>query len=146
MTFATVAYPGLPGPRPAPHTDLDWTVEGSVEKSISDDEFNEVVELALSDLPDELREAMDNVVIFIEDDAPEDEPDLLGLYEGIALTERDSAYGFVPPDTISLYKNNLIDFALDDDDLRDQIYVTVIHEIAHHFGIDDDRLHELGWA
>ena len=146
MTFATVAYPCLPGPGPTPGADLDWTVEGSVEKSISDDEFNEVVELALSDLPDELREAMDNVVIFIEDDAPEDEPDLLGLYEGVALTERDSAYGFVPPDTISLYKNNLIDFALDDDDLRDQIYVTVIHEIAHHFGIDDDRLHELGWA
>lgn len=146
VTFAIVTFRSLPGSASAPRTDLDWTAEGSVEKSISDDEFNEVVELALSDLPEELREAMDNVVIFIEDDAPEGEPDLLGLYEGIALTERDSAYGFVPPDTISLYKNNLIDFALDDDDLRDQIYITVIHEIAHHFGIDDDRLHELGWA
>lgn len=117
-----------------------------MEKRISDDEFTAVVELALSDLPVELREAMNNVAILIEDDAPLEEPDLLGLYEGVALTERDSSYGFVPPDTISLYKNNLVAFAIDDDDLRDQIYITVIHEIAHHFGIDDQRLHELGWA
>lgn len=117
-----------------------------MEKELTDEEFDAVVEQALDDLPSELRRAMDNVAIFIEDDAPEEDPTLLGLYEGIALTERDSAYGFVPPDTISLYKNNLIDFALDAEDLRDQIYITVIHEVAHHFGIDDDRLHELGWA
>lgn len=113
---------------------------------VSDEYFDALVEAALAEMPPALKEHMDNVAIFVDDDAPADEPSILGVYDGIALTERDSAYGFVPPDTITLFKNNLVNFAHDDADLREQIYITIVHEIAHHYGIDDERLHELGWG
>jgi predicted Zn-dependent protease with MMP-like domain len=83
--------------------------------------------------------------VLIADRHP-DEADLLGLYEGVALTERDSNYAGSLPDTITIYRDALLDICDDDDEVVEEVKVTVVHEIAHHFGIDDDRLHELGWA
>lgn len=108
--------------------------------------FDGLVEEAMAALPAEVTERLDNVAFFIADDPPPEAPSILGLYEGIALTERDAAYGFVPPDTITLFKNQLIACARDEDELYEQIYITIVHEVAHHHGIDDDELHELGWG
>lgn len=88
---------------------------------------------------------MDNVVVLVEQRNP-DEPDLLGLYEGVALTERTSSYGGVLPDRITLYQDAIQDICADVDEVVHEVRVTVVHELAHHFGIDDDRLHELGWG
>jgi predicted Zn-dependent protease with MMP-like domain len=88
---------------------------------------------------------MDNVVVLVADRHEEDD-ELLGLYEGVALTERDSDYSGALPDTITIYRDALLDFCESDEDVVEQVAITVIHEIAHHFGIDDDRLDELGWA
>ncbi len=107
--------------------------------------FDELVGDALDLIPADLASAIDNVVILVQDrDA--DEPGLLGLYEGVALTERDSWYGGSLPDTITIYRKALLDLCDSEDQVVDEVAITVIHEIAHHFGIDDDRLHELGWA
>ncbi|MCV7410518.1 hypothetical protein AWC05_01600 [Mycobacterium florentinum] len=107
--------------------------------------FDELVSDALDLIPAQLAAAMDNVVILVEDRHP-DEPDLLGLYEGVALTERDSDYGGSLPDAITIYREALLGICESDDDVVEEVAITVIHEIAHHFGIDDDRLHELGWG
>lgn len=109
-------------------------------------DFETHVRRALDSLPAELRRAMSNVEIVIEDENPED-PDLLGLYTGIPLTERDSGYAGALPDKIEIYRLPLEDeFGDDPALLEDEIRITVIHELAHHFGIDDDRLDQLGWA
>ncbi len=76
----------------------------------------------------------------------EEEPDLLGLYHGIALTERDSHYAGALPDTVTIYRDAILDICDSDDDVVHEVAVTVIHEIAHYFGIEDARLHELGWG
>ena len=107
--------------------------------------FDELVGDALDLLPSELASAIDNVVILVAA-RNDDEPDLLGLYEGIALTERDSSYGGSLPDTITIYRDALLDVCGSPEEVVEEVAITVIHEIAHHFGIDDDRLHELGWA
>lgn len=107
--------------------------------------FDELVSDALDLIPAQLAAAMDNVVILVEDRHP-DEPELLGLYEGVALTERDSDYGGSLPDAITIYREALLDFCDSEDDVVEEVAITVIHEIAHHFGIDDDRLEELGWG
>jgi predicted Zn-dependent protease with MMP-like domain len=107
--------------------------------------FDELVADALDLIPPELAAAMDNVVILVEDRNPDD-PELLGLYEGVALTERDSDYGGSLPDAITIYRDALLDVCETDDELVEEVAITVIHEIAHHFGIDDHRLEELGWA
>jgi predicted Zn-dependent protease with MMP-like domain len=104
--------------------------------------FERLVAEALDDLPDDLHHVLDNVVVQIHDRHP-DEPTLLGLYEGVPHTERTGMEG---PDVVSIYRLALCDLCEDDDDLADEVYVTVIHEIAHAAGIDDERLHELGWA
>jgi predicted Zn-dependent protease with MMP-like domain len=85
--------------------------------------------------------------VFVVEDRPEDGSlDLLGLYDGVALTERDS-YGFgETPDRIILFREPLLDLCNDEEQLRDEIHVTLVHEIAHYYGIDDERLHQLGWA
>lgn len=88
---------------------------------------------------------MDNVVVLVADRHP-DENDLLGLYEGVALTERDSDYPGALPDAITIYREALLDVCESADEVVDQVAITVIHEIALHFGIDDDRLGQLGWA
>ena len=106
-------------------------------------DFENAVEDAVDALPDELRDAMSNVAIVVEDEPPDGEP-LLGLYQGIPLTERSSAYAGTPPDKISIYRGPLERlYGHDPALLRDQIRRVVLHEIAHHFGISDERLHEL---
>ena len=107
--------------------------------------FEEHVRRALDSLPPELRNAMSNVEIVVEDENAED-PDLFGLYLGIPLTERDSAYAGVLPDKIAIYRIPLEEeFGDDPEVLEDEIRITVVHEIAHHFGIEEERLAELGW-
>ena len=107
---------------------------------------DEHVRRALASLADELRRAMSNVEIVVEDENPED-PDLFGLYTGIPLTERDSGYAGVLPDKIEIYRLPLEEeFGDDPALLEEEIRITVLHELAHHFGIDEDRLDELGWA
>jgi predicted Zn-dependent protease with MMP-like domain len=107
--------------------------------------FEEHVRRALDSLPAELREAMSNVEIVVEDENPED-PDILGLYLGIPLPERRD-YAGVLPDKIAIYRIPLSEeFGHDPALLEEEIRITVVHEVAHHFGIDDDRLAELGWA
>jgi len=108
------------------------------------DEFEQLVAEALDDLPPELAAQFRNVAVVVEDEHPE-EPDLLGLYEGVALTEREHYSGALP-DRITLYRIPLCLLAEDLDHLVEEVRVTVVHEFAHHAGIDDDRLHELGWA
>ena len=112
--------------------------------SITPREFERFVEEALDMLDDALVALMENVVVVVND-RNEDEPDLLGLYEGVPLTERDSYGLFEMPDRVSIYRLALCDMCTTHDELVDEIRTTVIHEVAHHFGIDDDRLEELGW-
>lgn len=107
--------------------------------------FEELVSDALDLIPAELAAIMDNVVVLVAD-RHSDEADLLGLYEGVALTERDSNYAGSLPDTITIYRDAILETCECDEQVVEEVKVTVIHEIAHHFGIDDDRLHELGWA
>jgi predicted Zn-dependent protease with MMP-like domain len=104
--------------------------------------FEALVADALDDLPDELQHVLDNVVVRVVDRHP-DEPTLLGLYEGVPHTERTGSEG---PDVVSIYRVALCEACLDLDELAEEVYVTVIHEVAHAAGIDDDRLHELGWG
>ena len=106
--------------------------------------FEGLVADALDDIPDGLAQLMDNVIVTIEDDPPE--PGLLGLYEGIPLTEREQYGGFAMPDRVTVYRLPLLEMCTSEDELVDQVTITVIHELAHHFGIDDDTLHELGWG
>ena len=114
---------------------------------MSREQFEDAVAAALDAVPPELARLMDNVVVLVEDDAPDGDPDLLGLYEGTPLTERDSwwAAGSLP-DRITVFRRPTLAACDTVDEVVDEVRVTVVHEIAHHFGIDDDRLHELGWA
>lgn len=113
---------------------------------VTDERFDELVEAAFAAIPEELTRQLNNVVLFIEDDAPAEEPELLGLYDGIPLTERDSSYGGVMPDRIFVYRKPTLAICDTEDDVVHEVGITVAHEIAHHFGIDDARLHELGYA
>ncbi|WP_255634341.1 metallopeptidase family protein [Nocardia sp. alder85J] len=112
---------------------------------MSEQRFAELVSDALDLIPPELARAIDNVVVLIEPRDPED-PHLLGLYHGIALTERDSNYGGALPDTVTIYREAILDLCTTADEVVEEVAITVIHEIAHYFGIDEDRLHELGWG
>ncbi|MEV0560790.1 metallopeptidase family protein [Dactylosporangium sp. NPDC050588] len=114
--------------------------------TMSKERFEELVGEALDEVPEELLDLMDNVVILVVDDPPPGEPDLLGLYEGFSLTERGWDYSGVLPDRISIYRNPILAICDDEDDVVDEVAITVVHEIAHHFGIDDRRLHALGWG
>lgn len=107
--------------------------------------FEELVSDALDAIPPQLAAAIDNVVMLVQDHHPED-PELLGLYEGVALTERDSFYAGALPDTITIYREPLLEMCSSEQEVVDEVTITVIHEIAHHFGIDDERLHQLGWG
>jgi predicted Zn-dependent protease with MMP-like domain len=107
--------------------------------------FEELVGDALDLIPPEFAAAMDNVVILVEDRDTEN-PTLLGLYHGVALTERTSQYGGVLPDRITIYREAILDICHDEQDVVEEVAITVVHEIAHHFGVDDARLHELGWG
>jgi predicted Zn-dependent protease with MMP-like domain len=105
--------------------------------------FEQTVEDALESLPPELREYMSNVAIVIEDDPPRGMP-LLGLYQGLPLTKRSSSYAGMAPDKITIYRRPLEHlYGADPDRLRQEIGRVVLHEVAHHFGISDERLIEL---
>ncbi len=108
--------------------------------------FETLVDRALDGIPDELADLVRNVVVLVEDDAPADDPDLLGLYDGVALTERYGDYGLELPDRIFVFRKPLLEMCADKAELAEEVRITVVHEIAHHFGIDDARLHELGYA
>jgi predicted Zn-dependent protease with MMP-like domain len=109
-------------------------------------DFEALVEQALDEIPDEIAALVDNLVVLVEDDPPPDDPDLLGLYDGVSLTERGADHTGLP-DRITIFRGPLLEMCADDDDeLVRQIRITVVHEVAHHFGIDDDRLHQLGYG
>ncbi|MFI2431855.1 metallopeptidase family protein [Streptomyces sp. NPDC018693] len=131
------------------------------------EEFEELVAEALDRIPPELTRLMDNVAVFVEDEPPSDDPELLGLYEGTPLTDRGEWYAGVLPDRITIYRGPTLRMCETREEVveetevtvvhdtsrdtyrewvRDEVAVTVVHEIAHHFGIDDARLHELGWG
>lgn len=108
------------------------------------DDFEALVTSVLDELPDEMVEGLDNVVFLVEDAHPEE--DLLGLYEGVAITERGT-YGFGElPDRIMVYRLPHVQTAATPEELRAEVRTTLVHEIAHFYGIDDEQLHELGWA
>jgi predicted Zn-dependent protease with MMP-like domain len=113
---------------------------------LTEAQFEELVSDALDEIPADLADLIDNVVILVEDEPPDGEPELLGLYEGTPLTERDGWYSGVLPDTIRLFRLPILRLCDTHDDVVEEVLVTVVHEVAHHFGIDDDRLHELGWG
>jgi predicted Zn-dependent protease with MMP-like domain len=109
-------------------------------------QFEDLVAIALDEIPAELAALVDNLVIVVADEPPADAPDLLGLYEGVPLTERGTGYAGVLPDRITIYRRPTLRICESLDDVIDEVHITVVHEIAHHFGIDDDRLHELGYG
>ena len=111
---------------------------------VDPERFDELVADALDDLPAELAAALDNVVVLVEDEPPE--PGLLGLFEGVPLVERDSAYAGSLPDVVRVFRRPLLEMCASEEEVVEEVWVTVVHELAHHMGIDDDRLHELGWA
>jgi predicted Zn-dependent protease with MMP-like domain len=108
------------------------------------DRFEELVAEALDSIPDELAGRMENVAVHVRDDAPVS--GLLGLYEGIPLTDRENYGGMVMPDRITIYRRPICAICTTEEEVCEQVRVTVIHEVGHHFGIDDARLHELGWG
>ncbi len=113
---------------------------------MSAERFDALVDEALDGIPDELARLVRNVVVLVEEEAPPDDPDLLGLYDGVALTERTGEMLPELPDRIFIYRNNLLDMCESEQELVDEVRITVVHEVAHHFGINDARLHDLGYA
>jgi len=108
--------------------------------------FEKLVDEALDGIPDEIAALISNVVVLVEDEAPADDPELLGLYDGVALTEREANYAAQLPDRIFLYRGPLLAMCDSAEQLEEEVRITVVHEVAHHFGIDDARLHALGYA
>ncbi len=115
-----------------------------IEMSV--EEFEARVGEALDQVPDVLFSLIDNCVVLVEDDPPAGQPSLLGLYDGVPLTERDSQYAGVLPDRIYIFRNPMLQMCISAEEVIKEIHITVVHEIAHYFGIGDNRLHELGYA
>jgi predicted Zn-dependent protease with MMP-like domain len=135
--------PGLPIVPDGTDNDAPFPMTGA--------DFESAVSDALERIPPEVVKAMDNVAVFIEDDyvpQPGEDPEtvLLGLYEGVPLTERDAWWGAGSlPDRITIYRQPILEICSSREEVIQEVAVTVTHEIAHHFGISDERLHELGW-
>lgn len=110
---------------------------------VGPERFEELVADALDQIPEELGRLMDNVVVQVRDGSP---LGLLGLYEGVPLTERQDYGGLVMPDRITVYRHPICRRCASEAEVVEDVRVTVVHEVAHHFGIDDGRLDELGWA
>jgi predicted Zn-dependent protease with MMP-like domain len=111
---------------------------------MSAERFEELVVDALDSIPDALMRLLDNVVILVAADSPQG--GLLGLYEGYALTERGTDYGGVLPDRITIFRDPILRLCHTEEQVIREVRVTVVHEVAHHFGISDHRLHALGWG
>jgi predicted Zn-dependent protease with MMP-like domain len=109
---------------------------------VTREEFEDLVGEGLDQIPDELARLMDNVVVLVEDHPPKGQR-LLGLYYGVPLTERGTSYAGMLPDTIHIYRFPILRMCQTEAEVVEQVRRTVIHEVAHHFGISDDRLHEL---
>ena len=110
---------------------------------VDPDRFEEMVAAALDSLPEQLGRLMSNVAVTVQHEPGP--PGLLGLYEGIPLTSRTTGYAGVLPDRITIYRREICAICRTEQEVADQVRRTVVHEVAHHFGIDDDRLTELGW-
>lgn len=111
---------------------------------LSRERFEELVTEAIDHIPEEIWSCVDNLAFFVEEESVDD-PDLLGLYNGIPLTEREGYFGMVMPDRIFIYRKPICALSEKESEVIRQIHVTVVHEIAHHFGISDERLEELGY-
>lgn len=108
--------------------------------------FEQLVVDALDSLPPELARLVDNCAVLVQDQPPADAPGLLGLYEGTPLTERGTGYTMVAPDRITIFRAGVLGTCATQDEAVEQVRITVVHELAHHFGIDDERLDELGYG
>ena len=142
MSLSTLAA----ATRPASAARLTTSVhaEGVMVLDLGHEAFERLVTEVLDELPDEMVEGLDNVVFLVEDEHPDE--DLLGIYEGVAITDRGQ-YGFGElPDRIMVYRLPHLESSGSLAELRAEVRTTLVHEIAHFFGIDDDQLHELGWA
>jgi predicted Zn-dependent protease with MMP-like domain len=113
---------------------------------ISPADFDRLVGEALDSLPAEIAGLVHNVVVLVEPTAPAEDPDLLGIYDGVALTERAANHAGGLPDRILLFRDNLLEMCQTHEELADEVRITVVHEVAHHFGIGDARLDDLGYA
>ena len=112
---------------------------------VTRERFEELVGEALDTIPPALTELIDNCVVLVEDESPDD-PTLLGRYDGTPLTERGSGYTMAVPDRITIFRRPLLAMCDSEECVVEEVGITVVHEIAHHFGIDDERLHALGWS
>lgn len=113
---------------------------------MSREDFEELVGEALDTIPEEFLDRLDNVVVLVEDEPPADmEPDLLGLYDGVSLTERGD-YAGVLPDRILVFRKPTLAICETPEEVAEEVRITVVHELGHYFGIDDEALHDLGWA
>ena len=110
------------------------------------EEFEGLVQQAIDSVPVELLELVENCVILVEDEPPPEMAGLLGLYDGVPLTERGEFYAGVLPDRILVFRLPTLAICDSPEDVVEEVHITVVHEIAHHFGIDDARLHALGWG
>jgi len=117
-----------------------------VPVEMSRERFEELVGEALDEVPQELLRLLDNVVILVQDEPSPGEGELLGLYEGHALTERGWDYSGVLPDRILIFRGPTLRMCSDEEEVVEEVAVTVVHELAHHFGISDEKLHQLGWG
>jgi len=116
-----------------------------VPVSMSPEEFEGLVQQALDSVPVELLQLVENCVILVEEAPPRELEGLLGLYDGVPLTERGESYGGVLPDRILIFRLPILAICQDHEEVVEEVHITVVHEIAHHFGIDDERLYELGY-
>ncbi len=108
--------------------------------------FEDLVAQALDEVPAALAALVDNLVVVVEDDAPAHDRQLLGLYEGVPLTERDGSYAGTLPDRVTIFRRPILAICDTPERVVAEVRITVVHELAHHFGIDDDRLHDLGYG
>lgn len=112
---------------------------------MSREAFEALVDDALEAVPDRFWDLVENLVILVEDDPPPETPGLLGLYDGVPLTERGD-YAGVLPDRVFVFMNPTLAISDSVEDVAEEVRITVVHEIAHFFGIEDEQLHELGWG
>lgn len=115
------------------------------DQPITAEEFDQMVERGLARVPSEFMSAVENCAFIVEPHPPPGQPGLLGLYRGVPLTERDH-YAGAMPDTITIYQSSIVRLFKTREAVEEQVYRTLVHEIGHYFGFEEDELHELGWG